>query len=337
MGGVATELFFGADAGSGCPRGLPPPFGTPTPPCFTNVFGVPKIADNDPSSQGQGGVSLRYYWNWLQTEFGAYYMRYHNKVPYSGMLAAWVIGPFGQPTAYFRDYAGEIDMVGGSFATTLMNIAVQGEISYRPNDALPIVASGIVIEEAVAKQGVARLNGYVREKRIQAQMSFIGNMSGSTRWGAGYVVQGIRAADIQFLGEIAVINYPDLKRQCIERRGGLVPISPKPCVPYAGTGVVDSQVDRTSWGFNVLMRVNYADPLGVPITLTPTVGWSKDFSGTAANQTFIDGRQSVTVGLEIDYLQVWGFKASYANFFGAGHQNLMRDRDFFAMSASYSF
>ncbi|MBW2385267.1 MAG: DUF1302 family protein [Deltaproteobacteria bacterium] len=96
-------------------------------------------------------------------------------------------------------------------------------------------------------------------------------------------------------------------------------------------------MDATSWGFNLLMRVNYADPFGVPITLTPTVGWSKDFSGTTPNQTFIDGRQAVTVGLEIDYLQVWGFKASYANFFGAGNENFSRDRDFFAMSASYSF
>jgi hypothetical protein len=305
--------------------------------CTTNVFGIPKLADDDPSSQGQGGVSLRYYWNRLQTELGAYYMRYHNKVPYSGMTAAWLFGPFGQPTGYFRDYADDIDMVGGSFATTLMNIAIQGEISYRPNDAVPIVASGLAIEKAVAAQGVASQMGYVREKRIQAQMSFIGNMSSSTRWGASYIVQGIRANDIQFLGEIAVINYPDLARRCIERSGGLVPVGPKPCIPYAGTGTANGPVDKTSWGFNVLMRVNYADPFGVPITLTPTVGWSKDFSGTTPNQTFIDGRQAVTVGLEIDYLQVWGFKASYANFFGAGNENFSRDRDFFAMSASYSF
>jgi hypothetical protein len=341
VGRGASRLYFGNDAGSGCPTAPFPGLPTIDPVnCTTNVYGVPQFMDDAPSSQGQGGVSLRYYWDQIQTEFGAYYIRYHNKIPYSGFLATPVpIFPLaGVPIGYFRDYADEIDMVGFSFATTLMNIAIQGEVTYRPNDAAPIVASGLAMEQAVANQGLGRVTGYVREKRVQAQMSFVGNLSSSTRWGAGYIVQALAAQDIQFLGEIALISYPDLKRQCIERSGGFpAVVGPQPCVPYAGTGVSNSLVAKNSGGFNVLMRVNYADPFGIPITVTPSVGWSKDFSGTAANQTFIDGRQSVNVGIELDYLQVWGFKANYANFFGAGNENFSRDRDFFAMSISYSF
>jgi hypothetical protein len=380
VGRAAVAQYAGNDPGSGCPAGLPklpPPLDgatTPPPPCVTFVSGFPQFPDMEPSSQGQGGVSLHYYWDRIQTEFGAFYMRYHNKVPYVGALTEWqgVNGPLfenlGRPIGYFRDYADNINMVGGSFATTLMNIAVQGEVSYRPNDAVPIVAAGLAIEQSVAQQGDAVMGGSVREKRIQAQVSWIGNMSSSTRWGVGYVVDATRAQDIQLMGEIGVINYPSLDRQCINRTGGVLEnetlpfppflflwdsVGPQPCTPYSGPGtsnnyVIDPNtgeqivlanptVDATSWGLNMLLLFNYADPLGVPITLTPSVGWSWDFSGTTPNLTFIDGRQAVTVGLEIDYLQVWGFKASYANFFGAGNENFSRDRDFFAMSMSYSF
>ena len=46
---------------------------------------------------------------------------------------------------------------------------------------------------------------------------------------------------------------------------------------------------------------------------------------------------AVTVGLEVDYLRVWGGKITYANFFGAKDKNLGKDRDFVSVSLSYSF
>lgn len=379
VGRAAVAQYAGNDAGSGCPPGLPPSPLTPAapPPCVTFVTAYPQGPDQEPSNQGQGGLALHYWWDQIQTEFGAFYMRYHNKVPYVGAVTEWQgsqpgVGPLlanlGSPIGYFRDYADEIDMVGGSFATTLLNIAFQGEISYRPNDAVPIVAAGLSIDKSVAQQGDAFNTGFVREKRIQAQVSWVGNMSSSTRWGVGSVVDATKAQFIVFTGEIGVINYPDLDRQCINRTGFVElnnnfptpPLlllwnspGPQPCTPYAGPGTSNDTfydyatgqtivlpkptVDATSWGLNTLLSFNYENPLGVPITLTPSVGWAWDFAGTSPNLTFIDGRQAVTVGLALDYLQVWGFQATYANFYGGSNRNQNRDRDFFAMSVSYAF
>ena len=81
----------------------------------------------------------------------------------------------------------------------------------------------------------------------------------------------------------------------------------------------------------------YTNPFDIPITVNPTVGWRHDFHGNSPNQTFLEGRMAVTVGLEVDYLRVWGGRITYANFFGAQDKNLGKDRDFVSISVSYAF
>ena len=45
---------------------------------------IDRLRDKNPSDQGQYGVSLKYYADWLNdgTELGLYYMNYHSKLPY---------------------------------------------------------------------------------------------------------------------------------------------------------------------------------------------------------------------------------------------------------------
>ena len=43
--------------------------------------GLPKLRDRDAKSQGQGGAALRYYLDAIETEFAAYYLRFHDKQP----------------------------------------------------------------------------------------------------------------------------------------------------------------------------------------------------------------------------------------------------------------
>jgi hypothetical protein len=343
VGRAAIAQFSGNDLGSGCfDPGASPLCIVPAPP-------APKGSDNEPSDQGQGGVALRYYWDRILTEFGAYYVRYHSKTPTVGSVANIF------PLEYFRDYADDVDVVGASFATEVLTATLAGEISYRWDDPTPVVASGTAVARSFV-EGRNRVGGFVREKRIQAAVNLIQNFGPSTRWGVGPIVKFLRADSFSLSSEMAVVNYPDLATQCdtpfrpvLDFFGGVT----TDCIPYSGVGPADpgpmfpgpgtmfprkSDVDATSLGYQLFLRGEYTNPFDVPITVNPTIGWLHDFHGTSPNQTFIEDRMAVTVGLEVDYLRRWGGKITYANFFGGEHdRNLVKDRDFVSVSVSYSF
>jgi hypothetical protein len=329
LGRGADQIYGGNDKGSGCFDPNPWVGCVPFPP-------LDRLFDNSPSNQGQWGVALHYYLNAITTEFGAFYIRYHNKTPSSGFVAQCFspVSCFGAtfPIGYFRDYAEKIDLYGFSFATEIFSAAVSGEFSYRTNDQANIRAVAPAVAEAreagFLGQGTAR--GFVREDRLQAQMSVIALWSQSTRWGVGRVIEFIGADDVSLTTEVAVTHYPDLDKQCTLSRT-------TDCTPYAGNGPLDARVDDIAAGFQTLLRFTYANPFGVPITLNPSISFLYDFHGSSPNAFFVENRKAVTLTLEGDYLRVWGAKVSYSNFFGAGDLNPSSDRDFLAMSLSYSF
>jgi hypothetical protein len=292
-------------------------------------------------------------------------MRYQSKTPTVGSDA---LLEFVNPTCisvycdYYREYGDGIELVGASFATEVLRATLAGEISYRWKDPTPIVASGIAFADAFADPGVpTRVSGAVREKRLQAAVNLIQVFGPSTRWGVGWLVDVLGADSVSLTSEMAVVHYPRLADQCdtpFRRFIDENPFDPQPatdCVPYAGVGLPDagdpfpnwaqptspfprkSDVDSTSAGYQLFLRGEYTNPFGIPITVNPTVGWRHDFYGTTPNQTFIEYRKGITVGLSVDYLQTWVVGVSYANFFGGSDRHLAKDRDFMSMSVSYSF
>jgi hypothetical protein len=126
---------------------------------------VPRGSDRDARNSGQWGTALRYLYEPLDTEFGAYFVNYHSRSPYlstqasahatdlafgpqlcgnlglaansagcgsavSGLASAYRFGTAN----YFIEYPEDIQMYGLSFATTLpTGTALSGEVSYRPN------------------------------------------------------------------------------------------------------------------------------------------------------------------------------------------------------------
>ncbi|MCY1276639.1 hypothetical protein D9M69_204940 [compost metagenome] len=142
---------------------------------------VRRGGDRDARDSGQYGFSMRYFANELDTEFGAYYMNYHSRLPiFSGHAAdPSVFGLFsplnpngigaqlvaaGVPLAnagavaqqiaplvvagnssYFIEYPEDIQLYGLSFSTTLpTGTAWSGEISYRPNAPVQINTTDIL-------------------------------------------------------------------------------------------------------------------------------------------------------------------------------------------------
>jgi hypothetical protein len=141
---------------------------------------IQRLEDNEARSQGQYGVSFRYYAETLNngTEFGLFFMNYHSKLPYASFVSTNascarregndlgidaydpftflltcndlpVLHPTDPENAtsnavdldhvrFFLDYPEDIKMFGASFATTLGDYSVQGEVAYRPELPLQV-------------------------------------------------------------------------------------------------------------------------------------------------------------------------------------------------------
>ncbi|QKE62440.1 DUF1302 domain-containing protein [Aquipseudomonas campi] len=130
-------------------------------PLDSNVEGnlVRRSDDKDARDDGQWGLAFRYFYEPLDTEFGAYAMNYHSRAPIlsgvapdqatydaagqilgnPGLNAVGLAGPaaalaIAGNSSYFMEYPEDIRLYGLSFSTTLpTGTAWSGEVSYRPN------------------------------------------------------------------------------------------------------------------------------------------------------------------------------------------------------------
>lgn len=131
------------------------------------LFGYTSVDYNDAKSGGQYGVALRYVAeNLNDTEFGFYYLNYHDRVGIQTFSA----------TDFTYEYAEDIKAYGVSVSTTLGDTNVSGEIFYRPD--APVYPAAF---DSVAEADI-----------WQAQVSWIHNFGPNAF-----------ADDMDFVGEIA--------------------------------------------------------------------------------------------------------------------------------------
>ena len=151
---------------------------------LTNTTGaIVRMRDKEPEDGGQYGLSLKYYADWLNdgTELAFYYANYHSRVPFVSFystpeacsknatdIASFVLAcPDGpgvhsltdpnNPAAATSDYSQfdklraqleypeDIQMWGFSFNTVFGELAVQGEIAYRPDAPLQVDAEDLAM------------------------------------------------------------------------------------------------------------------------------------------------------------------------------------------------
>jgi len=351
VGRGAEGIFFGNDPGG---------TGIPAPQLIAQGRGIPKIDDDRPSDRGQWGVALRYYLSPILTEFGLYYLHYDNKIPGVGNTAVFITSPSPQPvpTAFFRQYTSDIDVIGASFGSEILTASVNGEISYRPREPTGVVATGIAMAKAIGAgpNTPVRANSYTREERLQAAINMTQIFGPSTRWGIGRVVEFSRADSFSLTSEMGVTYYPSLSRQCPTPLQPLLDAftgTTTDCQPYQGVGVPDadgqlpgtpspsfgykSDVNATSAGYQMFLRGEYTNPFNVPITINPTLAWRHDFRGTTPNATFIENRKAISLGVTVDYLQTYGASLTYSNYLHEHRKDLVHDRDFVSMNLTYRF
>lgn len=311
----------------------------------------PRAKTREAKDSGQYGFALRYFADQLGgTEFGFFALNYHSRLPI--ISGNSVTSSVLQTGSYFVEYPEDIRLFGLSFSGQLEGpgIALQGELSYRPNapfqvDDVELLFAGLsplnVLLPAPYLRFYSQLGqygpgqeipGYVRLKQTQFQTTATkvfgpGNFLGADQISA---VAEVGMTDVNLPGNL------NFQGDGTDTGAG----------PDVGTGSGRNPITqvggfptRFSWGYRAAMRADYNNVFGSAFNLSPRIAFNHDVNGTTPGPggNFIDGRKSVTIGAELNYLNQAAFDISYTNFFGAGNYNLIHDRDFVAFTAKYSF
>ena len=310
---------------------------------------VPRTADRTASDSGQYGFSLKYLASELNnTEFGFYYVNYHNRTPVlsavkgtpTSVLTGVVLGTtnvgaaVGQTgtASYFAEFPEDRKLYGFSFNTQgPAGIALQGELSYRPNQPLQIASAEVILAALSAPNlitGFATIPG-----TVSATAPF--GASAAALVPAGTEIVGWRAVKMmQFqmtgtktfpnvlgadqavvVGEIGFTKYNGLGNT-------LKFAGPATNLPATQEGAVAGQagsvqpggyITENSWGYRLVGSAQYPNALFTG-NLTPRIAFFHDVKGVS--QTFNEGVKSLSFGAGLEFKKRLNFDVSYNMFFG---------------------
>ncbi|WP_187265898.1 DUF1302 domain-containing protein [Alkalisalibacterium limincola] len=312
-----------------------------------------RAPNNHARDSGQWGVAARYYSQALwETEFGLYYLRYHSRVPVISGIA--VTG--GSPTTgrYFLEYPEDIDLFGLSWNTNIPGgVAMQGEVSYRPNmplqiDDVELLFAGLTpLNVAIPQPGLRfrsqlgnfgfgdYVQGWDRHKVTQVQNTF------TKLFGPGNFMRASQIATVLEVGATKVWDLPD--QSVLRYEGEGTDTGGGPDFTSGGLRNPVTQVGgfptSFSWGYRVAARADYNNAFGTPFVVSPRIAFNHDVNGITPGPggNFLEGRKSGTIGVEATYLNRWGFDLSYTVFTGGKPFNQIHDRDFASFLVRYSF
>lgn len=301
--------------------------------------------DSEPKDDGQFGLALRYYAEALDTEFGAYYLKYHSRSPYingfrsttgPNSLALMQTPDTDFDGAYQIAFPEDIEVLGLSAATNVGSWAISGEVSYRPD--MPIQINGNDLLFSLLSDGItgtgaaddllpttspgAAVNGYDKYDVVQLQST-----------GVKFFDQVMGASRLSLVSEVGFIFINDFDNA---DKGGHR-YGRNSVFGTAAPGEDAGFVTDFSWGYRMRASLRYSDVFA-GINLTPSVAWSHDVKGysPAPAQQFNEGRKAVSLGLKADYMDTYTASVAYTSYFG-GDFNELKDRDFMSLNLGVSF
>jgi hypothetical protein len=317
------------------------------------ALAVSRSDSRTPSDSGQFGFALRYFAENLNfTEFGFYYLRYHSRLPLISGIATSNAEPPFTTASYFTEYPEDIDLFGVSFNTSVGTWSLSGEVSYRPDAPLQIDDVEILFA-ALTPLNIAipaPVNQFKSQLGEFAPGEYIRGYGEHDMWqiqatttrlfGPGNF---LKANQIAFVAEVGVNMVPDLPSEKeLHYNGSGTDTGGGPDVTSGDFNnpvtEPDGFADDFSWGYRLLARADYNNAIGA-WTVSPRLAWAHDPGGTTPGPggAFIDGRKQLTAGVAFNLLNTWVIDVSYTDYSGGGRYNLLRSRDFFGASVSYSF
>ncbi|WP_461536119.1 DUF1302 domain-containing protein [Spongorhabdus nitratireducens] len=312
-----------------------------------NLYG-PHLSDNSPKDSGQWGASIKYYADWLNaTEFGAYFINYHNRTPNaSGFYGKELPGMFGGPAApspgystpdnaakYFADYVENIRLYGLSFNTSLESgWSLSGEVSHRPNAPIQLNANNLLVRGISLGGNPANagqpLIGYHRKPVTQVQFTLMNTYP-----------QVLGAGSLNVIGEVGYTHISSLGDELYGRstafgsNNGTANCQSDPNLTdkYCEK---DGYITSDSWGYRLRASLNYGN-LIPGADVVPSLAFRHDVDGYSSN--FSEDQKAVTLGLASTWYNAYKVSLSYTNFFDGGKYSLKDDRDNVAFSVSATF
>jgi uncharacterized protein DUF1302 len=305
------------------------------------TLSIDRTQDQRARNSGQWGIALRYLAEDLNnTEFGLYYLNYHEKIPmlvgrpgggsFSKPFGSWANAPVGggftlgqvegsgapgAPPAgtaasldyvdtfsYNLEYAQNVKLAGASFSTVLGGANVAGEVSYR--HGVPVM---------VADGNPANLFGFTHRKAnvLQAQVSGIYPFGASALWDA-----------CTFVGEVGFNRVNGIgEGNFYQDRSGY---------PYKSN-------DRFAWGYVARFTFDYYQVFsGTDMQFHVTYSGNPKGRSSVPG-TFAQGQDSLGLGLDFTTRSAYKLGVRYTTFLGGAGSNPKTDRDFVSLNLKYTF
>ena len=242
-----------------------------------------------------------------------------------------------------REYAEDIRMFGVSFNTTLGDASLFGELAYRPNmpigiattsdllgDLLmqaPQMASGALVNIGGNDVGLGdRIHNAERVEMFNTSLGTIYNFGPRMSFDS---LTGVAELSSEHLrGSSLKYTAWDGSTRYYSSRGN---------VPYINGHDRDDQVNKNAFGYTLMFQGTWNDAYA-GVNLSPFVIYKDDFEGNS-HQTgnFIEGRKAYTLGVRANYQNRLEAELQYTEFYGAGQNSAIRDRDNIGLNVKYSF
>lgn len=264
-------------------------------------------------NSGQGGAQLRYRADAIDTDFGLYAIRYHDKSPQLYMRPAAIPNfATGQVGQYLWAFPENIKAYGASFSKTVGYFNFAGEVSVRRNT--PFSSDGQVDLSGTADNN--KNARYAAGNSAHAQVSWL-----------ALLPPNLLASETSFLGEIAWNRRTSITKN---------------------VGALNPNADRDAWNIRMILEPSYRQVLpGVDLSVPVGVGYGVGNSSVVGAFNG-DKVGDVSIGLNGTYLDTWRFGINYTHFFGpegtvldaANHisfKQTLKDRDFISMSLRTTF
>jgi hypothetical protein len=254
------------------------------------------------------------------------------------------LNQFLNGTRYLAEYPENIQVVGLSFNTTSLKTgtALFGEVSHHfdapmpifPNQVLDQALPGVTPESPFPPIDREQTSpGEIAASYAKQPINFIENLDktflalGATQL-FGPQLGAAQTALTAEIGWLYVWNFP-AKDQLLFGAPGLT---------VSQTGPSSAFADGNSWGYRLLGSLTYNNVFGA-VTLRPRFGFSQDVNGNspAGAGSFREGKKSISLGLNAEYIKRVRADISYVSFWGADQYNPLNDRDNLNFTIRYFF
>jgi len=254
-----------------------------------------------------------------------------------------------------REYVEDVRMYGFSFSTTVGNNSFFGELAYRPNMPVGISTSDDLLGDLVAQAAVGYNNGvptgpgiaFGGTGQIAGQQLGVGNsLSNYTRvemynysigsiqnWGPALGFNSVfsvaELAGVSYRGDSLQYTAFDGSNRYFSGSQNAEMIDPD--------NSRDNQINRNAYSYTLVAAGTWNDVFS-GVNLTPNVAWKHDFEGNSHQAgSYVEGTKAYTLGLSASYQNTLEGEIAYTDFFGAGNDNGLRDRDNIGVNVKYSF